>query len=533
MTASNITGVLFTDMKNKAEENPDFAPLTFEAWPNPDEVLTYADLVLKGNRLIQAMRNLGIGQGDRFSVLMRNHPEFILAMYAASALGAIMVPIDPRSKGHKLQYQIRDSGSVGIIFASEFMEGAKEALAGLPDVKTVGVMYRDYFDIKDSPDFPSLNEILDGPEAPDPDLTGQDPDAPFMIIYTSGTTGDPKGVVNKASRWMTFYMLAQLVWQYNADDVLYNGLSMTHANPHVITLPTALWQSIPAIISRRFTKSRIWDICRHYGCTTYSLLGGMMMGIYSEPEKPDDQDHKVRKVISAGTPRAIWEAFEKRFNVKVHEWYGAMEGGFAHNPPGVGPIGSLGKPLGELIEVQVMRDDDNPCDPFETGELVSRMKSGTTDVEYHEKAEASAEKTRGGWLRSGDMVHRDEDGWIFFDFRKGGGLRRQGDFVMPEHVEAVLATHPDVNDVCVYGVPAASGAPGESDIVAAITPTPGRTPDIRSVFDTCLGGMERNSVPSYIQIVNEIPKSVSEKNLARILEDEFDPDGENVHRFVN
>jgi len=281
--------------------------------------------------------------------------------------------------------------------------------------------------------------------------------------------------------------------------------------------------NIPAVISRRFTKSRIWDICRAHGCTIFSLLGGMMMGIFSEPVRPNDGDNPVRLVLSAGTPRPIWEAFENRFNVRIHEWYGAVEGGFANKPPGVGPIGSFGNLNGGGLEIRVVREDDTDCDPGEIGELISRPRgAGAPTVNYHGNKSASDEKTRGGWLRSGDMVHRDKDGWLFFDFRKGGGLRRQGDFIMPEYVEAVIAEHPHVNDVCVFGIPAASGAPGESDIVAAITSPHKDSTDIQGIFNLCLDRLERNSIPSYIQVVEMIPKTASEKNLSRVLQNEFD-----------
>jgi crotonobetaine/carnitine-CoA ligase len=257
----------------------------------------------------------------------------------------------------------------------------------------------------------------------------------------------------------------------------------------------------------------------------------MMMGIYSEQVRPNDGDNPVRKVLSAGTPRGIWEAFEKRFNVKIHEWYGAVEGGFAHKAPEVGPIGSFGKPLEGLMEMKVVREDDTECEPGEIGELISRVVTGETEVDYYGNKEASESKTRGGWLRSGDMVHKDEEGWLYFDFRKGGGLRRQGDFIMPEYVEGVMAEHPDVTDICVYGIKAASGAPGESDLVAAIVPTEGKTPDLKSIFDLCMTGLERNSVPSYIQVVEEIPKTASEKNLDRLLREEFNAEADNVYRF--
>ncbi|MBU2547524.1 MAG: AMP-binding protein [Proteobacteria bacterium] len=521
------------DMLAKAEDLPDFPAVTFENQPYPHEVLTYADLALKGNRLARAMAEQGLGRGDTFALVMRNHPEIVVAMYAASALGAMVVPIDPRSKGEKLRYQIADSGSKGVIFAAEFIEAMDEALAGLPEVRTIGCLYNPEFGIDPQPGYPDLKAVLDGPEAPAPEPGAHAANDHFMIIYTSGTTGNPKGVRLRADRLQAYVLLAALVWQYRPEDRLYTGLSLTHGNAQAVTLCPALWHAIPAVISRRFTKSRIWDICRKYGCTTYSLLGGMMMGIYSEPEKPDDADNPVRVVISAGTPRGIWEAFENRFQVKIHEWYGAVEGGFAHNPPGVGPIGSFGKPLEGLLEMKVVREDDSECEAGEIGELVSRLSMGETEVEYHGNKEASEAKTRGGWLRSGDMCHRDEQGWFFFDFRKGGGLRRQGDFIMPEYVEGILAEHPDVSDVCVYGIPAASGAPGESDIVAAVVPFEGRKPDAGGLFELCLTKLERNSVPSYIQVVPEIPKTASEKNLDRLLREEFDPEGRDVYKYEN
>jgi len=257
----------------------------------------------------------------------------------------------------------------------------------------------------------------------------------------------------------------------------------------------------------------------------------MMMGIYSEPEKPDDGENPVNVVLSAGTPRAIWESFEDRFNLKIHEWYGAVEGGFAHNPVGVGPVGSFGKPLEGFMEMKVVREDDTECAPHEVGELVSRTVGQEVEVEYLGKKKASEEKTRGGWLRSGDMCHADEQGWLYFDYRKGGGLRRAGDFIMPEHVEAVVATHPDVTEVCVYGIPAASGAPGEVDLVAAVVATPGRSIDAESIFQQFLEGLEKNSVPSYIQVVDAIPKTISEKNLDRVLREEFREDAENVFKL--
>ncbi|MGB6067328.1 MAG: AMP-binding protein [Desulfomonilaceae bacterium] len=531
MAESKVPGHIAYDLDSKAEDRPDFNVVTFENGEYPEEVLTYADIVIKGRKIARRLQEIGIGKGDAFALVMKNHPEFIYSLYAATVIGAILLPIDPRTKGERLKYVLSDSKSKGILFSSEFMDSVTESLTALRNIEVVGVTYKAGVDVPMTDKYPNMTEILAGSEVPPPDRRNDVLDAPIEIIYTSGTTGDPKGVVLKGARLALFSQLAKFVWQYSPEDTLYTGLSLAHGNAQAVTLIPSLLLSIPSIFSRTFTKSRIWDICREYGCTTFSLLGGMMMAIYSEPKKPYDADNPVRLVLSAGTPRDIWVSFENRFNVLIHEWYGAIEGGFAHKPPHVGPVGSFGKPLEGLMEMKVVRDDGTESEPGELGELICRTVGQPTEVEYLGKKEASKQKTRGGWLRTGDKCHRDENGWFFFDYREGGGLRRSGDFIMPQHVEAVLAEHPQVTDVCVYGIPATSGAPGESDIVAAVVPVAGGEIDPESVFRLCVEKLSGNFVPSYLQVVSEIPKTVSEKNLDRLLMEIFQKQGDNVYRF--
>jgi len=228
-------------------------------------------------------------------------------------------------------------------------------------------------------------------------------------------------------------------------------------------------------------------------------------------------------------PAALWEPFERRFGVRIMECYGAVEGGLAIKPVGVGPIGSFGKPP-PTLEMKIVDEQGDECPPGVIGELISRPTTGErAEVEYFKNAEASRKKTEGGWLRSGDMCHRDAEGWFFFDFRKGGGIRRNGDFVNPGFVEKVIAEHPQVDDVFVYGVPAASGAPGEQDVVAAVVPVDAAGFDPDSVFATCVKGLEANFVPTYLQVVDEIPKTASEKPQERFLLERFAPNAAGVH----
>jgi len=274
----------------------------------------------------------------------------------------------------------------------------------------------------------------------------------------------------------------------------------------------------------------LWDICRAYGCTTFSLTGGMATAIYSEPARPTDADNPVRMVVSGGMPAAIWEAFEKRFGVQILEFYGAMDGGgMAYKPIGEGPIGSFGKPM-PGIEMKILDENGIECPPGVIGEICCRLADGReAAVEYFGNPEASARKIRGGWNRSGDMGHRDAEGWLYFDYRAGGGIRRNGEFIDPSFVEKVIAEHPAVADVFVYGVPAASGAPGEKDVVAAIVPAEGHAFDAEAIFACCGATLEANAVPTYLQVVGEIPKTASEKPQERLLAARFSPTAPNVY----
>lgn len=501
----------------RAEELPDFDVVTFEGGPNgTDEVRTYADLWTNGNRLAAGLLARGMNYGDRFGIMMRNHPEFVEAMIAASLTGTIFVPIDPRTQGRKLSFTLNNAGCRGIVCADYALAQVAEVRGDVPSLEWIWLL--DSEDgAKPGIDMPAVSNIAELLSQPEiwVDARLRNADDPLQIIYTSGTTGDPKGVVFPNSRFGGGALVMRM-FDIGPDERPYNGLSLTHGNAQLMTLAPSILDRRRAVFSRKFTKSRLWDIARKFGCTYFNLLGGMATALYSEPVRPDDAENPVKFVLSGGMPRGIWESFERRFDVKVIEIYGAVEGGAAFKPIGEGPIGSFGK-AAPFLDIKIVDEAGEECPPGTPGELISRPKTGEAPVvNYFNNPEASAQKTEGGWLRSGDICHRDEEGWLFFDYRKGGGIRRNGDFINPSFVEAVLAEHPHVDDVYVYGIASSNGAPGEKDVVAAIFVN-------RDNFDTsemlsyCQQRLERNFVPSFLQVVTEIPKTASEKPQERFL----------------
>ena len=522
--------ILSHHVQMQADARPDHRVFTFESPVADDRSVNYGDMWLYSNRLASYFEQRGFAAGDKVAILMRNHPEFVYALVASSIRGVQLVPIDPRTRGAKLSYQLKNSEARMVICTSDLADQlTAEVLA--PTAVQSTVLFTPPGQIAASLEgADDLMQILQT-EQPTLDQGVDNPRQPHQIIYTSGTTGDPKGVVLTVDRAAAAAGLAAGIFGYKPQYVLYTGLSLTHGNAQMVTCFPAIFAGYHAVLSERFTRTRIWDICRKYGVNTWSNLGGILSGVYNMPPREDDADNPVEFVVSAGTPRAIWESFMERFNVDILEWYAAVEGGLCWKPRGQGPIGTFGRPIPGMLDIKLVREDGDECDVDEIGELISRPASGAkAEVDYYKNKDASDAKTAGGWLRSGDMVHRDSDGWLFFDFRKGGGIRHNGDFVSTDYVERAVGEHEGVGEVFVYGVPASSGAPGESDVVAAVVPFGDGDLDVGSVFDKCRADLEPNIVPSYLHVVDEIPKTISEKPMARILQEAFSVDAANVYR---
>ena len=515
----------------KAHEKPDKEILIFEHGEQGEDILTYQDIYTASNKVARLFLDSGLEKGDTYAIFMRNHPEFVAALFAGPTIGAVATLVDPRTRGDRLKYMLTDSKTKAVVVSDECLGQLQEVLPDLPAIKSVWVVQRPEHALTISQDFPTLNETLENPPWETVPQQIMDVRHPFQIIYTSGTTGDPKGVMLRNNRFGLFNLVTRLVWKYKPHDILYTGLSLTHGNAHAVTLVPSLTTETKAVFSARFTRSRIWDIARKYGVTSFSLLGGMAAGIYNMPPRPDDGDNPVNTIISAGTPKAIWEDLEKRFNVKILEWYAAVEGGFAYKPPDVGPVGSFGKPLPGVMQFKIVDEEDNEVPVGTSGELISRMIRGETKVDYLGKPQASEEKTRGGWLRTGDIVHKDEKGYYFFDHRKGSELRRAGDFIQPDHVERIIGEMESVSEVCVYGIPPELGAPGESDLVAAVAGFDGADIDPQAIYAKCQADLEPNFIPSYLQLVDDVPKTISEKFMTRVLKADFSKNNDNVFAY--
>jgi len=507
-----------------ARARPHAVALTFEAGPAlPEQHRSFLQLHENGLALAHALQGLGVRRGDAVALVMANHPEFVEAMVAAARIGAVLVPIDARAQGDRLAALIDRTHCVGVIaadYAAAALAQIRPRCASLRWTVHVGSgeLAKEAQHSCHALDYAQLLARHTQAGAPPAHVAPADPDGPMQILFTSGTTGEPKGIVVTHRRFLDTARLAASAFGYTAEDRLYSGLSLTHANAQFVTLGAALVLGIACVISRRFTKSRLWEVVRRHQCTAFTLLGGMTTAVYCEPPSPGDRDHAVRFVVAAGMPQAIWREFEQRFGVDVLEFYGTAEGGLTVNPFGKGPIGSIGRPH-PAFAIRIAAEDGSDAPASTPGELAFRPASGAPfDIAYFQDPEASQRKGQGGWLWTGDIVRSDADGWLYFEHRRGHGIRRNGEFIDPAHIEKAIADTGLVRDAFVFGTTAASGAPGERDVVAAIVPHRADL-DPSALHARLRATLTKNAIPGRLMVVEAIPKTASEKPLARVLEE--------------
>ncbi|MFW6088049.1 MAG: AMP-binding protein, partial [Myxococcota bacterium] len=333
---------------------------------------------------------------------------------------------------------------------------------------------------------------------------------------TTGTTGAPKGVVYRYRDTQTkrLRLLANLL--YDPGEVLFTCLPLFHANALLLAAVQALNVDGRLALERRFRASRFWEQVTTHGATSFNALGAMIPILLKQPPGPYDRAHRVRMVVSAACPAHAWEPFEQRFGTRIVEAYGAVDGGgFVTMNLGNAPVGSIGKPIGgakyELVDAR-----GQPVPVGQPGELlVWTGASGTGGVEYYRNEEATRSKTRNGWIHTGDLLHRDARGFLYFDGRNTDSMRRRGENVSAFEIESVLDRHPDVLECAVFGVPSDLG---EEDIMAVVVPMEGRTPNPVELRTFLSEHLAAHALPRYWEVLDELPKTgthrVQKKELA-------------------
>lgn len=468
-----------------------------------DKKISFAEYDRSTCRAANGLAAFGAKEGDGMAILMGNCPEFLYLFYGLPRAGFYTVPTNVSLKSDGLKYILEHSDAKYLAVEDTLYSKVKEI--GLP----LGAIEKIFVHRTTKDPLPEgtidLNDLLTA-SSEKPDYEPKEGTVTYLM-YTSGTTGFPKGVVNRnragAAEWFK-YVASTLL---EPTDVLYTCLPLFHANALILTVGWALGGGVPFGLDRKFSASQFWSRIRFYGATQFNGLGAMIPILMKQPERPDDVDNPVRIVNSAACPASLWEAFEKRFNVRLIEGYGAIDGGgITITNAGNAPVGSVGKPDPAIIW-KLVDDNGNEVSHGQPGELITLVQDKKTGgVEYYKNPKASYEKMKGDWLHSGDIFYADKDGNLFFVDRKTDSMRRRGENISSWEVENIVEKFPAVAECAAFGVPSELG---EDEVMIWVKPKEGATLDLKNLMLFCADRMAHFMIPRFVDVVDEIPRNTS------------------------
>lgn len=398
---------------------------------------SYAQLQQKVAQYRNYLFAQGVRQHDQVALYAKNSSEFIFSYMAISSLGSVVVPLNTMFTPREIAFILKDARVKLVVtdkdlqFAGQYEEGSPSpAQAFLSQINEE--TSQSYFPVP-------------------PDISIEESD-PCVILYTSGTTGRPKGALLSHSNLVSNAAAFGAVTQAGADDNTLCVLPLFHSFAWTCCVTTSLYNGASITIVEAFAPKDVIATIREQGVTTVMGVPAMY-GFYTSLARPEDLAG-VRLFASGGAslPMEIIDKFYTKTHKHVIEGYGLSEASPAvcFNPLGATKPGSIGVPL-PGTEVKIVDDTGVEKKQGEIGELITRGPN--VMLGYYGLPEESAEALKGGWLYTGDLAYKDEDGYFFIVDRKKDIVIVSGLNVYPREVEEVLYHYPAVKEAAVIGVP--------------------------------------------------------------------------------
>ncbi len=469
-----------------------------------DRHVSYRETHENANRIANYLLGVGARPGEGLATIMGNSQSFLDLFFGVQRLGLYMNPVNTALRGEGLSFIIDNSDAKFLVVDYDLLELYRSVEGNIPQIEFAIVNTLEAPDGFVVPDgMLDLRDAYRDSVSPErPELASEE-DSLLLLMYTSGTTGLPKGVVSRYNRNIVDRIrpLAHLLLA--EDSVYYTALPLFHGNALFVTMTQTLLVGCTMALSKRFSASSFWDEIHCSKATHFNTIGAIIPILLKQPTRPNEKNHHVQVVLSAGCPAELWEPFENRFNVQLWEAYAAVDGSGLIVNFGNAPKGSIGKPVD--AETRLVDDAGNNVPVGQPGELLFKVTDDKKDnVEYYKNPAASLEKTQGEWEHTGDLMLQDQEGFLYFIGRKTDSMRRRGENVSAFEVEREIQKHPSVLECAVFGVPSEMT---EDEIMACIRLVEGKKLAPRRLWDFLEPNLASFAVPRYVRIVDEFPRT--------------------------
>lgn len=474
------------------------------------EAISFAELDRRANRVSHLLRARGLAPGERVAIWLENGPRWPELCWGAQNAGLLYVPVSTRLTVDETAYIVRDSGAK-LVVASAGLDHAAlaHALRGEADLLVVGG------------DFDSA--VMAMPDTPLADETRG-----AAMVYSSGTTGRPKGIAPRlvpAPATEPTDLTRKMAGQYGFDPqtTYLSPAPMYHTAPLKFTM--MVHQSGGTVVLMdKFAAAAALDALERYQVTHSQWVATMFVRMLRLPGALDRRfpHHRVAIHSAAPCPVAVKDAMMAWWGPILHEYYGGSE---SVGQTAIGPEewlrkkGSVGRALRGVLHI--LDEAGNELGPNRTGLVCFE---GVAAFAYHNDPDKTAQAmVRPGWATLGDIGHVDADGYLFLTDRRDYVINVGGVNIYPQEAENVLASHPAVADVAVFGVPDPEWGEAVKAVVQPSDPAAAGPALATDLIEWCRTRLAHNKCPRSIDFDLAMPREPTGKLLKRLVKARYWP----------
>jgi o-succinylbenzoate---CoA ligase len=465
-----------------------------------EETISFKELYEQSFQTAGKLQALGVQKDQFIGVLLRNHLDTIVILFALQLVGVKAVIFNNRLATKELVWQLNDSGVVSLILEEDFYEIKGEI--SIPNI-TKEELFAVQADITEIQEEINLSDIC-------------------TIMYTSGTTGNPKGVLQTYGNHWWSAVGSALNLGYTESDRWLCSVPLFHISGYSILMRSVIY-GMPIILHPTFDADQAIEDIKTKQVTIMSVVGTMLSRIVENLKDAQLPDYFRGMLLGGGpAPLPLLEACMEK-GIPVFQTYGMTETAsqIVTLAPeySISKLGSAGKPLFQA-EYKILLEDGQIAAPREAGEIV--VKGPNVTPGYLNRPEATREKFDEGWFHTGDIGYSDEEGFLFVLDRRSDLIISGGENVYPAEIESVLLSHPDVFDAGVTGLQDETW--GQVP-VAFIVRKDGERVSADQLQQYCLDHLAKYKVPKTFHFTESLPRNASKKLLRRKLTELVSEDG--------
>ena len=490
-----------------------------------EKKITYKELNLLSNKVANLILDLGINPGDSIALQCPNISFFPIIYYGILKMGGVIVPMSILLKKKEISFILNNSKAKLLFFyqGDQTLNIVKEALAGVkesPEIIQSILIENQEFKSFSNPLVKNLNSLIKDASS-EFEYIPTNAEETAVVIYTSGTTGKPKGAKLTHSNLAWNSSITVDLFDFKGDDIALTVLPLFHIFGQNCIMNAAVFAGISNVLLKRFDSNEVIQCIQKHSVTIFAGVPTMFWNLLNDLNTFKKGEISLLKnhwriALSGGAaiPVELINKFEKTYGVPIFEGYGMSEGSplVTYNQPAYKrKIGSVGLPIWG-VQVKVINDKFIEVPSYVVGQII--FKGHNVMKGYFNNEEETKKVIKNGWMHSGDLGYKDDQGYLFVVDRMNDMIIRGGVNIYPREIEEVIIKHPKISLVAVVGIP--DQRMGE-EIMAYVILNKDQDMSKAELKSWVKAKVAANKYPRKIEFVKELPMNATGKILKRKL----------------